>query len=270
MTRLTGISETLLLPLHAKGLETRRQDAIIRDPKAVEILDQIDYDFSRFGDIDQVQIGTAIRTEILDEQVNRFLEAHPDATVVNLGAGLCTRLSRVDNGRVRWFELDLEEVYQQWTRFNRETERHRFVVHSLLDHDWMTRFAGEHHASRPLLFAAEGVLMYFTEAEVRALLCAMAELFPGASLLAELISPLMARNSQRHPISKTSATFQWGIGDTRAIETWSDRLRFDQEWCYVDRYPRRWNWKVRVLKHLPGMRRMIRIARLRFIPPEST
>ncbi|MEM7482778.1 MAG: class I SAM-dependent methyltransferase [Acidobacteriota bacterium] len=269
MTRLTGVSETLLLPLHAKGLETRRQDGVICDPKAIEILDRLDYDFSRFGDIDQVQIGTAIRTEILDEQVNRFLDAHPDATVVNLGAGLCTRLSRVDNGRVSWFELDLEEVYQHWKRFYRETERHRFVVHSLLDHEWMARFAVEHPGSRPLLFVAEGVLMYFSEAEVRALLCAMAEVFPGATLLAELISPLMARNSQRHPISKTSATFQWGIQNTGVIETWSERLRFVEEWCYVDRYARRWSWKVRTLKHLPGMRRMIRIARLRFVPPES-
>jgi len=47
-TALKGIPETMLIPLWARATETQREDAIIRDPKAVEMVGRIPYDFSRF------------------------------------------------------------------------------------------------------------------------------------------------------------------------------------------------------------------------------
>ena len=40
---LEGVSETLLMTLYVRARETQRPDAMIRDEKAVEMVNEIDY-----------------------------------------------------------------------------------------------------------------------------------------------------------------------------------------------------------------------------------
>jgi O-methyltransferase involved in polyketide biosynthesis len=82
--------------LYRRALETQRPDGIIRDRPAVEIVKKIDYDFKRFDDW-KIQWGVAVRTELFDKVVEKFLVEHPDGLIVTLGAGLCTRALRLDN-----------------------------------------------------------------------------------------------------------------------------------------------------------------------------
>jgi O-methyltransferase involved in polyketide biosynthesis len=43
---LNAVSQTLLIPLYYRAMESQRPDALVRDPKAVELVGQLDYDFS--------------------------------------------------------------------------------------------------------------------------------------------------------------------------------------------------------------------------------
>ena len=257
------VSETLFIPLCMRAFETARQDFIVRDPEAVRIVKALGVDCGRFANMNAVQVGTAIRTEIADRETTRFLREAPDAVVVNLGAGLCTRFSRVDNGLVHWIELDLAPVGTIWRRVLVESARHQFVAHSLLDFSWMDtvkRIA----AGRATFFIAEGVLMYFDEAAVRRLIVALSESFPGAEILVEAVSPLMARHSRRHPaVAKTSASFAWGIKSLRELEGWSPHVELVNEWPYLDYHPARWGL-VRLVRRIPPIRGMIKMGHLRF------
>ena len=47
----------------------------------------------------------AIFQEAIDEAMREYLARKPDASVVNLGCGLDTTFSRVDNGRILWYDL---------------------------------------------------------------------------------------------------------------------------------------------------------------------
>ncbi len=97
-SKLTDVPETMLISLRARYLETKEENGIINDPKSVEILDQIECDFSGDKEVSKgSQIGTAIRTEILDELTVAFLEQNPESVVVNLGCGLDTRYYRLIN-----------------------------------------------------------------------------------------------------------------------------------------------------------------------------
>jgi len=210
-----------------------------------------------------VQVGTAIRTEITDRATTRFLEARPEAVVVNLGAGLCTRFSRVDNGRVEWIELDLPPVGDVWRRVLVETARHRFVEHSVLDFAWMEtvrRMA----AGRPVLFIAEGLLMYFDEGAVRRLFLALSSAFSGGEILVEAVSPLMARNSRLHPaVAKMRAVFAWGVASLRELERWSPRIELIEEWHHLDYHPARWGW-LGTVRWMPPIRQLFKLGHLRF------
>jgi O-methyltransferase involved in polyketide biosynthesis len=71
--KLTGVPETLLVALYLRAAETQRANGIIRDEKAVEMIQSIEYDFSRFNKVWASQVGVAVRTEILDEGITAFI-----------------------------------------------------------------------------------------------------------------------------------------------------------------------------------------------------
>ncbi len=92
--------KTLLIPLWARANESKHRDAIIKDELALEMIKQIDFDFSQFEKEWATQLYVVIRTEILDKAVKAFIAKNPDAVIINLGCGLDTRFFRVDNGTI--------------------------------------------------------------------------------------------------------------------------------------------------------------------------
>ena len=112
---LDGVAETLLITLYIRALESQRPDALIKDDKAVALVTQIGYDFSRFKQIrmdEDDKVSIVLRNREFDRQVRDFLSRHSDAVVVHIGCGLDSRFERVDNGRVEWYDLDLPEVIE--------------------------------------------------------------------------------------------------------------------------------------------------------------
>ncbi len=268
LDKLKGIPSTLLLPLRGRCLETRRYDGIIYDPKSVEIADSLDHDFSLEDVPWDGQVMLAVRTEILDEATRAFLDRHPDGIVVNLGCGLDTRVHRMDNGRVTWYDLDLAECIDIRRYFFEESARHRFISKSVLDFSWMDDI----ERGRQTLFIAEGLLMYFREADVRRILLAIKEQFPNSEILFEAYSRLMKicswhrfhRRRQRH-IKEAFSMFKWGLWSARGMERWSRGIRLLKEWHYLDRHHRRWGW-LRHLRLIRPLRTGMRIVHLHLQP----
>ena len=191
------VQETTLIPLWARAIENERSEPILRDAKAAKMVASIDYDFDKFAKGRATQIGCCLRASILDEWVREYLARYPDGTVVEIGAGLDTRFDRLDNGRVTWFELDLPDVVDLRRRFFEETDRRRFISESVLAPGWIgpVREAAE-AAPAPVMFVAEGVLMYFEESQVRQLFRTIAAGFPGSAFAFDAMSPLMPANAE--------------------------------------------------------------------------
>jgi O-methyltransferase involved in polyketide biosynthesis len=239
--QLKDVPETMLVTLYSRAFETRQPDPIIEDYRAVDLVASIDYDFSRFDAAHATHLGVAIRTEILDELTNAFLAAHPDAMVVNIAAGLDTRINRVDNGRLAWVDLDLPETMAVRRQFYAESNRHRLIAGSALDTGWLDSIA-DWRAERPhVLIIIEGLLMYFTEAQVQALLVNLAQSFPGGEALAEVMGVSQARRTDRDKaISQTSAQFQWGIRHAPDMADWDPRIHYITDISFYDRHEARW------------------------------
>ncbi len=262
--QLDGVPETMLIPLYARAVETARPDAIIQDPHAVAMMARIDYDFSKFDDAPLSALGVAIRTEILDDWTRHYLAAHPDAVVVNLGAGLDTRFFRVDDGRVRWYELDLPQSIALRRRFLQDSPRHTMLAASALDFGWM-----DHIEARPhTLIIAEGLLMYFDEADVRRLLLALAERFRGGDAFIEVVGASQAAKNRSDAVAKTSAHFRWGIRHAADIADWDPRLHYVNDVSIYDRHEARWlSLDVAWPAPLSALRNTVdRIVHLQFAP----
>ncbi len=264
--KLTGIPETLLIALWARANATRQQHPIINDTKAVEMVREIDYDFSRFENSGRLTtLGVAIRTMILDRELSNLLEKHPDAVVINFGAGLDTRHTRMGCDSVDWHEIDLPESIELRARFFSETDHYHFIAQSMLDMSWIEKIQT---AERPVIFLAEGLFMYFDETELKPFFSTLADTFSGAQMLFEMLCPIMVGRAKHHETLKkidSAPAFKWGLKNTRDMEAWHPGIHIVDEWNYYDEH--KWRWGLfGVLGRLPFLRPRLacRIVHLRF------
>ena len=116
---LDGVTETLLITLHLRAMESQRPDALIKDEKAVVLVKKINadglYDFSRIKSLHLSEANKRViilRNREFDRYARDFLDCHPDAVVVHIGCGLDIRFERVNNGQIEWYDLDLPNVIE--------------------------------------------------------------------------------------------------------------------------------------------------------------
>lgn len=230
--KVTGVAETFLIPLWAKAVETKRPRGIIHDPKAVEIMNLIDYDFGKFEKGKMSQIGVSIRTMLLDRAVSAFIKKNPDAAIINIGAGLDTRLSRIDNGKIMWYDLDLPESIEVRRKFFTDSDRCKMIGKSVFDYTWIDEIKKD---GRPILFVAEGLFMYFEESEIIDLFTKLKQRFHGSEMLFETLSRLASQNTKRHDVvTTTSAVFKWGIDNADDIYALNTGVEVLDEWNFFE------------------------------------
>ena len=227
--RMTPAQETLLITLYSKAMGC--PESLFSDAKSLEILNQIDYDFSQL----QVPVGTrltvCIRAKKIDEYVMGFITSHPKGLVLHLGCGLDSRYIRVDNGNVEWYDLDMQEVIDLRKIFYDEPDRYHMIPDSVTNLRWAEMIPSQ---GRPVMVIAEGLMMYLTEEEVRSLILKLKESYPGCEFVFDAYSTLAARSVKGHPsIKRTGAVIHWGIDDPQAIEKWGDGIRLREEWYFT-------------------------------------
>ncbi len=249
---INAVSETLFLPLYALALESRRPKPIIVYDPAVELTRKLNESFKGSktrlfrklarGSLPSTLITTvSMRIRRFDRYVREFLEREPQGIVVNLGCGLDDRRNRVDNGTMRWFDLDLPEVIELRGRFLGESERMRFIAASVLDFSWFERLPDE--PGHKFLFLAEGLFMYLPEDKVRELVMNLAKLYPGAELVTELsnrkIVEMMRGRIYKGKFRRQfglseDVVYQFGLENSREMERWIPGVAFLDDWTYYD------------------------------------
>lgn len=212
---IQGVPETMLQTLFARAAHSQGQGHKFYDGKAIEIVRQLDYDFSKAEKDAAMSSGVIARTILLDRMVGGFIRDYPDATVVNIACGLDTRVYRLDNGQVRWYNLDLPEVIEIRRRFLDEHGRVSMIAKSAMDESW----AAEIEEPRgPALVLMEGLSMYLTEEDVRKILSIICRRFRDAEIIMEIMSPYVVRHVKEKSIEASRARFTWGLKTGRDLE----------------------------------------------------
>ena len=225
------VQETLVIPLYARKVCSELYPNLYRDETAVRLIDQIDYDFSeaeknsrslmqRFGSLE-----VAMRQNDLAFEVRDYLKSHPNAAVVNLGCGLdCTGRS-CDNGSCKIYNLDFPNVITVRNELLPAGDWEQNIPCDLNDTAWFS----EVDTSGGAVFFASGVFYYFLTEQVKALVQAMADAFPGGVLVFDA-----ANRTAVKMIAKTwlkSAKIQdvgayFAVSDARnELSRWDSRLR---------------------------------------------
>lgn len=252
---LEGVAETMLIPLCAKAVETKRKNSRFIDEKAVELVNKIDYDFSKF-DKRFTREGVIARSIIFDKVMKKFISQHPNAICISVGCGLDARFYRMDNGTIHWYNVDFPEVIKIRKQLLKEDGRIKNIAGSALDKKWaetITVFEKNLNGQR-IAIILEGILMYFTEQDVRELFSIIKSYFPGCTIFAELMHPFVAKRSQNHEtVKNTSAVFHWGIKKGIEAEALCDGLHFMKEWSLFVEL-KKYNWMAKVSSVIPGIK----------------
>lgn len=246
---LVGAGPTLLMPLWARAQEARRSDALLRDDKAVEIVDALDFDFDQMLRKRVPAADYCIRASIIDQMVLPHLERTPGRTVVEFGVGLDTRFDRLGHHAGRWIEVDLPDVIRLRRQFFAEGPRRTMIGSSVLDTDWMAKVAEA--GKGPPLFVAEGMLYFLSNAEVRELFVRLADRFPGSAFIFDAQSPwFLLVSNLRHPLRTSKLRFTLGRNGTE-IQRWDRRFHVQRyvgygDSPYYDRVKSRLSWLKRL------------------------
>jgi O-methyltransferase involved in polyketide biosynthesis len=225
------------MPLWSRAKATRADRRIISDRKAVEIVEKLGVDFDAldkginpFSGFFQV-----VRARVLDDIIRSFLVHNPKATVVDLGAGLDTAFWRVDNGLLRWFDVDLPQVITLRKQLIPETDRSRYISASILDPDWVHEIVPR---TDGVFLFARGVFIYFRKAELSRLLSILVDAFPEAELAFDTQSRMsvLFGNIALKKAGMGSARLQWGVRGAMPIVKLHPSLELVEEFAAFERF----------------------------------
>jgi len=230
--QLQGIASTLLVPLACRAIESSRPDAILRDPRAEEI-------YRALGGNPDFLLGmgradafvTVMRARQFDRFACQFMARNPAGCVVDLGCGLDTRFDRLDDGQLTWIGIDLPEVIELRRSVLPDRPRCQTIAQSMLELSWIDAVA---RLEKPAIFLAEGVFPYFSTAEIKPMVLAIAERFPDGELVFDAASPFISRHHNRtSKVLKRSGTrILWDAQNPEEIEGWG--LSLLDHWYYFD------------------------------------
>lgn len=180
-----SVQETLIIPLYSRKICSSLYPNIYYDKIAVDLIDQIDYDFSeiekksksfmqRFGALE-----VAARQSDIAYEVCEYLKKHPFASIVNLGCGLDNTGRNCDNGKCKIYNLDFPDVIKVRNELLPSGEREYNIPCNLNDIEWFDKIDN----SNGVIFFASGVFYYFLNEEVKNLVVKMANYFNDSVLV---------------------------------------------------------------------------------------
>ena len=263
--KLGSVQKTLLLPLWGRAVETQRKKPLLTDNTAVSIINNIPYDFTQISkNINKiVQAGWVARSIFFDKKIKEFINAYPEATIVNIGCGLDTTFERVDNGKIKWIDLDLPDTIELRKQFISESDRRRFISKSVFDQSWYSEISKKDG----IMFLIAGVLCYFSKSEVKKLFNDFHTFFPGVEVVFDYFSSLGIKVSNKNIIEEGGmdklAYLKWSINNIREIENWDGNIEVISHMQLYKEYKKNFSIFKRIGMNIADMLKMVSLAHIR-------
>ena len=251
---LKNIEETLLLPLWSRANISREYSKLFNDTKAIELVEKIDYDFSRFEENLFQNLFMAARAKQFDDKIRSYSTEHPRASVINLGAGLDTTFYRVDNGLAQWYDLDLPNVIAVREQLLPTTDRMTYISKSIFDLSWCNDIRD---VKNGLFIVACGVLAYFKESQIKQLFSMLADNFPDGEVVFDTSTRLgnLFSNWGLRRAGMKQATTRWTLKDAKKLTKWDKRIEVIDQFPYFNAIPRDPEWDVKIIRQMDFIER---------------
>ncbi|MEM9904616.1 MAG: class I SAM-dependent methyltransferase [Cyanobacteria bacterium P01_D01_bin.44] len=247
MDIMDAVSETALITLKARVIETEKPYPIIQDAVGKQCLDIIQSHLS--ADIQNRILDRklppsltnhiALRARKYDAETSAFIDNNPDGLVISLGCGFDTRYWRVSNKAWNYVEIDLPEVVAIKRKILADLITYPMIGCSVLDKKWIKEI--QRLQTKNVFFVAEGLLMYLAPADVIRLFDSLSQSFANSFILFETVHQRYTQGLWKKNVEakmkRTLGTdagiaYQFGVTTAREIETYGNDIEVVEEWSY--------------------------------------
>lgn len=264
------VVSTMAGPLWSRATFSKLYPEILEDPKAAEIVEKMNVDFSTVAEFvgEFLGLNFLVRARSYDDAIKNFIEKHPNATIVNMGCGLDTTFSRVDNGTIKWYNLDLPKAIEYRLQFIPETPRSKCIAKSVFEYSWCEDL--NYAPDDGIFLFAAGLFNYFKEVEIISLCKTIAQRFPGGELMFDTGSKwgIKIMNRRLKKMNLSGVKMYFGLANpVKHIAKWSEKFKVVDWFTLFERTPRnpRWKKSTRRLMNLSDRFKMGKYAQIRFL-----
>jgi O-methyltransferase involved in polyketide biosynthesis len=234
----TPIEETLYLTLCGRALDNHMAQPILGDTMAEQLVHKLGYDCGRFRLSASPIINIAHRAKKLDEVARGFIDRHPNAVGLDLGAGLDSRVVRIaPPAGVDWYDVDFPEVIAARRQLVPERAHANGIV-------------------------ADGLMAFLTQDDMIALLNRLIGHFPSGEIAFNGYTRFAIWAAKHYHGTQSVADLirSPGFDDPRQPERWNPRLHLVKEILLtrepeVAQFPPALRWFTRLSAHSTALSR---------------
>jgi len=210
---MNGVNKTLYIPLYGKAFVSRR-GIILEDRKAEEIWAAESFTLKGKAASKWLAYYMGMRSAVFDRWLKQRMEENREASVIHIGCGMDSRVLRVGTGGHRWYDVDFPAVIEERRRYYAESDDYRMLAADVREGDWLRELSEGDCA----IVLMEGVSMYMSQEELKALIAALGARFDKLCLLADFYTNLAAKMSKyKNPINAVGVTEVYGMDEPRTL-----------------------------------------------------
>lgn len=248
---LTPAQETALLTLYGRALDRQSPTPVLNDGISADIVEKLNYDFKQMKVLTATRLQIAFRAKGLDRRMRECLARHPDAVAMDLGAGLDTRVFRVDPPTtVDWYDVDFPNLMEIRQAVMPHRLHARIIGASLADPHWLDGVPTGRHT----VIVMEAVLPFLSHEEIVTLFDLVISHFPSGDVIFNGYPGFSQRWAKFSPALKgiVAAERSETFTDPRVPESWHPRLKLVEE-VLLSRDPE----STKDLKNFPFLLRIL-------------
>lgn len=209
---LEGVARTLLMTLRARADEHQQDNRLFDDEWSYEWYQWM----PTYEDLDEwysptFQLASAIRTQIIDDITDSFINDHQDAVIVEMGGGLSSRPYRIGLERAQWVILDLPLAMSVRQKVDAQNDNLLFLSQSATDEAWFDRLPETDEKN--YLFIAEGVLMFLEKGDIKGLIEQLKTQFKNGTLVFDALRDSY-RDRESENFAKLEADIQFSMDES--------------------------------------------------------
>ncbi len=257
------ISKTMILPLYFRAMDAKKQNSILKDTTALELIKYFEFDEKLMSKAKFSQAGTIIRAKFLDDVAREFIKENANPVIVNFACGLDTRSLRVYDKKAKFYDIDLEDVIE----FRKEhiKDKSTLLSANAFENEFNEELLKNENAS--FCFIYEGFFMYFDKAQLTSLISNLTQNFSGVIAGDFNFGDYWEKNKSKHDaLKKNEASFKTSFEDVDELLSLSPKLKLKQEKFYYDKdFPNLLGFRRFLMMMMPKkMKNAMRLLELEF------
>lgn len=227
-----AIQKTLLIPLYARYLISKKKPQTFYDAEALQMVPLIDYDFTKFDKAIGSMNGSVVRTLHYDKLVQNFIKNNPEGSIIEMGSGLNNRFKRLDNGQIHWLDFDLADVMAFKAKLDAALQKNTAQPQPQLEQPNPTRYQSiaaniakpetwqtyVNQLPKPWCFVSEAAIIYLDNPKVKTILAGLSDMVKNshtgvlagkARLIMDTCAEGMVNNQNKHDTLRHMPKASW-------------------------------------------------------------